>query len=1511
MAFTKVVGAGIHTLSNIHSHNINSSGIITATKFIGPITGAGGDFNAGIVTATSLDVNGNGDISGNLVVGGNLTANGDFTTLNTTLREVELLRVESDSGAIAGIITQSGSGHALYVDGTTILGNSQYVPSFSASTQLAVANLSGNSNSVDMTILGGRLGKSIIRFGDHDSNNRGSISYQHTNDSLNFFTNGSSTEKLTIASDGNVGIGTDNPNSRLHIWSTGPDILLTDSNQAANNRNWVLTGANTQILRIQAQNDSYAGGGNLFDFYRSGNQLNEFRGMNGGNYWFTINNNTKKVGINSTNPANKLDIGLGAAWIYPDEDGTEAIALKLGKLADYNTSLNDILVADNDGSSSPTYRVTSKINRYIANWHFDRADPTGRINGIQLRSHASGGHVGNTFIIRDLKNTADSVKLWSNGNSFVGVTTDSTTRNFGIGTNNPTSTLHVNGSLKVVGFSTFTNELQITPSNNSAYTTHLNYNNTGTNYISHANGGATVFRNSTSGGTAMVVQGSNKAIDIDGLLRHIDDTDTFMEFGDNTISFDTGNVERLQLDGDETTFNSTGADTDFRVRTPAQTHMFYVNAGTNQVCVKTSSAASGAELTVNGRTHTDTQFTIGSNSTLDASVQATIYKPATNTLAFATAGANERLRIDNVGRIQIGSTNDTGYNDFDGIGLLNLNNNNPDGTVDYTQGIVFTNNDSNEGTWTQAAIVSTGSGGYNGNLIFATDGTGARDNAASNFTERLRITSSGYLKHTGLRAGNNQNKLAILTTPSYDTNEQDVVLYIAENEANMNQISFGGGTSAYNAVTKIRFLTTAAVDGTTGTERVRIDEEGRLQIGSSISTGYNQFNGPARLTIQNNSADGTVNFAQGIIFTDNTSGAGTWTHGGIVCTGSSGYNGNLIFGTDGGGSKTNTASGITERMRITHDGKVGIGDNNPANTLVVKTIPTIAHSSIAVHSSNASTKAAMQTVQDSEIRLGGTSAGHPLQLYAGGSAQITVGPTGGFQFNQGNNNSPTYFNGGSSNARNYVNVKAGNTNSGSYSGFGIINSSNSATWQFQVEHNGDDLDIFGNSAGGRLRFWTKDDGASSSTIKMQLTQGGFLDAKPQKGNTGGSAYNMIPRGRSYEWNASNLSPSSPYESGWYTIMDISDGVYMFWIGTNAHSSALITVCNGYDNSRKSTINCLHYCYNPNSNYLNIEKARVTKTGLVQVYLYASNPAYFSMYIQMISNDSVPNFQTTLTKDTSSQQVDHELDMKATGSSYNGMMQVKHMKVEDKFLMGTTGSIDMGFGPQVMTVRGGATAGYDGTAAAVFGQTDNDASCVLIYGSDGSYGSNLIDVRVARSGSSSYNFAIYKSGGAADNEFIFRGDGNAFQDGGTTFSTPADYAEYFEWSDGNSANEDRRGMTVVLDGNKVKVATSSDSTDNIIGVVSGNPAVVGDGAWNKWAEKYLKDDFNNYILDSNGHRQLNPSYDSTKVYTPRAERQEWDAIGMVGKLRIRKGQQTGTRWIKMRDISDSVEEWLVR
>ena len=233
-------------------------------------------------------------------------------------------------------------------------------------------------------------------------------------------------------------------------------------------------------------------------------------------------------------------------------------------------------------------------------------------------------------------------------------------------------------------------------------------------------------------------------------------------------------------------------------------------------------------------------------------------------------------------------------------------------------------------------------------------------------------------------------------------------------------------------------------------------------------------------------------------------------------------------------------------------------------------------------------------------------------------------------------------------------------------------------------------------------------------------------------------------------------------------------------------------------------------------------------------------------------------------------------------------------------------MDMGFGQQVLSSKSSTHS------AAIFGATSDSLTTSIIYNSNTSFGSSvsMCDWRAAASNSSAFYFLRCSTSSASDNEFFLAGDGNAYADGNWN-SGGADYAEYFEWSDGNASDEDRRGMTVVLDGTKIKIATSSDSTDNIIGVVSGNPAMVADTAYCKWSGKYQRDDYNAYVRDSEGHRVLNSDYDDTKTYLPRKERKEWDAIGMVGKLRIRKGQITGTRWIKMKDISDSVEEWLVR
>lgn len=131
------------------------------------------------------------------------------------------------------------------------------------------------------------------------------------------------------------------------------------------------------------------------------------------------------------------------------------------------------------------------------------------------------------------------------------------------------------------------------------------------------------------------------------------------------------------------------------------------------------------------------------------------------------------------------------------------------------------------------------------------------------------------------------------------------------------------------------------------------------------------------------------------------------------------------------------------------------------------------------------------------------------------------------------------------------------------------------------------------------------------------------------------------------------------------------------------------------------------------------------------------------------------------------------------------------------------------------------------------------------------------------------------------------------------SSGADYSEYFEWLDGNSENEDRRGHFVTLDGKKIKKATNTD--EYILGVVSTTPSVEGDSQSEMWQGMYLTDVFGEKLTetveveettDENGrvtpaHTEtrwiLNPDYDSTKTYENRENRKEWSPVGLIGKL----------------------------
>ena len=107
--------------------------------------------------------------------------------------------------------------------------------------------------------------------------------------------------------------------------------------------------------------------------------------------------------------------------------------------------------------------------------------------------------------------------------------------------------------------------------------------------------------------------------------------------------------------------------------------------------------------------------------------------------------------------------------------------------------------------------------------------------------------------------------------------------------------------------------------------------------------------------------------------------------------------------------------------------------------------------------------------------------------------------------------------------------------------------------------------------------------------------------------------------------------------------------------------------------------------------------------------------------------------------------------------------------------------------------------------------------------------------------------------------------------------------------------------------------------------------IGNTAWNKWAGKYLTDDFDRFTLDEHVvyewteavedgddivhiyeshnlpegvtvpddvvgqthdasgnrfvHYRLNPDYDASLAYVPREKRDEWVIVGLVGQVKI--------------------------
>jgi hypothetical protein len=213
-------------------------------------------------------------------------------------------------------------------------------------------------------------------------------------------------------------------------------------------------------------------------------------------------------------------------------------------------------------------------------------------------------------------------------------------------------------------------------------------------------------------------------------------------------------------------------------------------------------------------------------------------------------------------------------------------------------------------------------------------------------------------------------------------------------------------------------------------------------------------------------------------------------------------------------------------------------------------------------------------------------------------------------------------------------------------------------------------------------------------------------------------------------------------------------------------------------------------------------------------------------------------------------------------------------------------------------------GVKSTGSVSFATGNNvEASTGLAQAVFGKYNTKITAPATAEIQDSSNADAMFIIGcgtsSAKKNAFRVTSGGKCY--GASAFgSSGADFAELFEWADGNPDNEDRRGLFVTLDGEKIKIANADD---DYIGIISDAQAFIGNSASEEWQGKYLTDIFGGkltqevevpevidevtgeVIQEATTAIQyvLNPDYDPDEEYIMRENRKEWGIVGLLGQI----------------------------